>query len=334
MNAHTMYKLGRKCSYIYGDISEDDTKDSIKNKIYAADAARRLDNKKIGLIGHRAPGFYSSNYDELLIKSKFGVEVEYIDLARIYGLMDKINSKDIKDKISGLEKNTCFGYSVPSDELEKSVRLYLSIKELIKEHGIHALSIRCWPEFKNDIGIFVCASLSMLNKENILISCEGDVYGILMMLLQRNISDETPFFADLVDIDKSKNQGLFWHCGSASYDLRRPDGEFTISSFYKDPAGCAMDFPIDYNGKDITVNALITDVDNELQILDISCRGEETVDKFKGNACTVKFDSPLDTVTRSIFDNGFAHHYSLIGKDITPVIAEIGFQKDIKIVSY
>ncbi len=334
MNAHTMYKLGRKCSYIYGDINEDDIQNSIKNTIYAANASKGLHHKKIGLIGSRAPGFYSSNYDELLLKSKFGIEVEYIDFSKIYNLMDTVRSQDIQDKISTLEKNACFVYTVPLHELEQVIKLYIAIKQVVKERELHALSIRCWPEFKNDIGIFVCACLSMLNKENILTSCEGDVYGIVMMLLQRNISDETPFFADLVDIDKNENQGLFWHCGSASYNLRSPDAKFTMSSFYKDCAGCAMDFPIDYDGKDITVNSLITDINHEFQILDISGVGEGMADKFKGNACKVKFDSPLDQITRSIFDNGFAHHYSLIGQDISPVIKEIGFQKDIKIFSY
>ena len=98
--------------------------------------------------------------------------------------------------------------------------------------------------------------------------------------------------------------------------------------------GCTFDFSIDAKGKKVNISRLGTDINGDFRILNISAKGMEIGKVLCGNSCLVKFDKPVDLITREIFNNGFEHHYSVIMSDISNVLKEIAFWKNINTYFY
>ncbi|NLG00495.1 MAG: hypothetical protein GX565_10135, partial [Lentisphaerae bacterium] len=73
MAVHTLRKLGRKNSFVFGPA--DQTGELVKKPLTLIKCLADLAAAKIGLVGGRVPGFYTSNCDEMRLRAKIGSEV-------------------------------------------------------------------------------------------------------------------------------------------------------------------------------------------------------------------------------------------------------------------
>ncbi|MBC7333950.1 MAG: hypothetical protein H5T85_05795, partial [Actinobacteria bacterium] len=221
MNCHILHKMSIEYRAYFGSLDSLKLRTEIERTILAIYAIKNINNKRIGLIGSRAPGFYTSNYDELKLRKKFGVEIEHIDISKVYLIAEKVSNKEILREMNYLNKNIGRNNNVAEKDTIKLLKLYTAFKRIAYDLGFDAFAIKCWPEFHEDYGIAICPALGMLNSNDIMTSCEGDIYGVMTMIVQKSIAFSIPFFSDLVHIDESENSGIFWHCGSAPRELAK-----------------------------------------------------------------------------------------------------------------
>ena len=81
MAVHTLRKMGRKYEFVFGPASEADA--LLQKPLNVLKCMADLAATKIGLVGGRVPGFYTSNCDEMRLRSSIGAEVEIIDQLEI-----------------------------------------------------------------------------------------------------------------------------------------------------------------------------------------------------------------------------------------------------------
>jgi len=155
-------------------------------------------------MGYRTPGFYSSNFNELIVKSKIGLEIIHVDL---------------------------------SETLAK-------VEEISQELELDSIAIKCWPELRDFREMGVCFVSSRLTDYGIMTSCEADVNGVLTMMIQNILTEIVPFFCDLVQIDEKKNEVLFFHCGNAPCSLVNPDYNVSLRQFFLGKGGVTVEFPL------------------------------------------------------------------------------------------
>ena len=166
---------------------------------------------------------------------------------------------------------------------------------------------------------------------------EGDMHGLVTMMMQRNITGGLQFLADLIYSDVEENTGIFWHPGSAPMEMAGDPLEITLDNFslkVKDAPdkGCEMNFEIFSENKRVTVNRLGPDCDGNLRMVDITGQNIKSDVSIRGNSCKMKFDNPVESIRKGILDNGIEHHYSLVLEDISAVMQEIAFWKNFKLI--
>ena len=125
----------------------------------------------------RAPGFYSSGFDEVRLQADLGVEAFHIDLSTVLKKMESISDKEADGAINDIAAAIAESVLENRSGLRKSVKVYLALKDLVQENHLDALAIKCWPEFPQEQGFSVCLSISLLNNAGIVAACEGDVQG-------------------------------------------------------------------------------------------------------------------------------------------------------------
>jgi L-fucose isomerase-like protein len=315
MNAHALWKMNLKYSLVYGNIKT--VMPDLKSQLKTISCIKQLKNIRIGSAGGRVPGFYTSNFNELALREKFGTEVEGITLLELVKLAESIEGEELAEAVAQV-KGAC-KCSVSDEDLNKAGALFAAFVKLTKKYRLDAWTVRCWPEFSELYGIGVCHVLGCLTQSGISTACEGDVYGALAMIMVKALSGSDAFFCDLISFDPEGDTGLFWHCGAAPVSLCKFGvcPELSKHSIIDGGGvkGVTCEFPL--KSGPVTVLRIGESRDGSAyRLLAISGEGLETAQMLKGNPLKVKFNRPAKELVESLVESGFEHHYVLCHGDI------------------
>lgn len=224
-------QAGLKFKRIDGDIKEDGVANKLITYFQAARAKKQLEGQTMGVIGGRALGISTAVSDPAQWLKVFGVDITHIDQMEIVTKANAISQLQVEVYRGWIEKyygKICYkGGRFESGNLDRMIRSYLAVKELIKIHGLDFIGIKCQPELSNGYAV-QCLTVQILNdpydadgdKDPVVCSCEADADGALTMQILKHISGGKP--TALQDIFSLKGNILVLaNCGSsASYFSR------------------------------------------------------------------------------------------------------------------
>ena len=320
MNAHHMWRLGIPYFHVHALPGTPEASSKLTQAINVAKAMKQLWRMRIGLIGGRVPGFFTSCVDELMLRRTLGPEVKLITEHEVFTAARNLTDEEYRAAEKEiLEDATCHCSDGPKgDQFEKAVRLYGAILKMKKQHMVDTLAMRCWPEVILDglYGIAVCSTMGHLTNHGHLCACEGDVYGAVMMSIGQTISGEKPFFCDLIICEGEF--GVTWHCGAAPCSICKPGfkPELRCSSTVEGGGvkGVTDEFPL--KGGRVTLARLGEKRDGTgFRMLVCTGTGLDTDLLVRGNPLKVKFDAGCDAIRDEVIQNGWEHHYALMYGD-------------------
>lgn len=149
--------------------------------------AQASTSDRIGMIGAPSNWLISSRYDKEVLKSQLGIEIVEIPITEVTKL----------GKVDG--------------GIEGANKIYERIKELVKEHQLSAVTLRCF-DLLSTVCNTGCIALSKLNDEGIPASCEGDIPTLITMILCKRLTGCPGFQANPARIDAETGRMLFAHC--------------------------------------------------------------------------------------------------------------------------
>ncbi len=306
-------------AYGYVKVLPAETPAALQKHIAAARCISALQKLRIGLIGGRVPGFYTSNIDEMKLRSHFGTAVEVSDLLEMVDTAGKLSQEQLDEGRAVVKKSSASACCVPDSELELAAKMFAACKAMAAKYHLDALAIRCWPETSDIFGIAPCAVIGMLNDHGIATSCEGDLPGAMtMMILKALAGDGIPLFVDLISYDEKDNSAVVWHCGAAPSSLCRKFEETEYRLHFRvdggDKKGLTNDFSL--KAGRITLAKLDQDEDGHFRMLIATGTAIDTEPFIRGNPLRVRFDVPVDKLIDTIMMKGFEHHYTVIHADL------------------
>jgi L-fucose isomerase-like protein len=325
MNAYSLWKINQKYSFVYGDCST--ALNQLVSQIKVFQCIKDLESTRIGSVGGRVPGFYTSNFDEMAMLETFGVQTEKITLLEV---VENARKKlETAKPVSNIENG-----DVSEDDLQKLNALYEAFIEAAEKYCLNAFAVRCWPEFGDIYGIGVCALLGLLTDNGMPSGCEGDVLGTLAMVIGEKLSGSAPFFCDLISFNEAENTGIGWHCGAAAPSLCKADcnPKFCHHSVMDGGGvkGVTCDFPL--KSGPVTFFSLTEKRDSGYRLLMATGEALETEQVLKGNPLEIKFNSDIKEMIETIVENGIKHHYVLVHGDITEELTLFAKLLEIEII--
>ncbi|MBN2643196.1 MAG: L-fucose/L-arabinose isomerase family protein [Victivallales bacterium] len=331
MNAHALWKMHLKYTLVYGHA--DAVVPELNRQLKVFECVKALKRVRIGSLGGRVPGFYTSDFNELAMREKFGAEVEGITLLELVKVAESIG-KDELDEALAMVKGSCI-CKITDEELNKGAALLAAFRKLSAKYRLDAWTARCWPEFSDIYGIGVCHILGCMTQIGIPVACEGDAYGALAMMMVKILSGSDAFFCDLISFDQHGDTGLFWHCGAAPVSLCK-DGctpQLLKHSIIDggDKKGIAVEFPL--KPGPVTVVRIGDARDgNGYRLLSIGGEGVDTTQLLHGTPLTVKFNRPAEELVEKLVDSGFEHHYVLCHGDVRKELRLFAKMLDMELV--
>jgi L-fucose isomerase-like protein len=322
MAVHTLRKLGCKYASVFGPVA--DAAKILAKPLTTVKCLAELNVAKVGLVGGRVPGFYTSNCDEMRLRALIGPEIEIIDLLEIVDTSGKLSEEEVQQGLDVVKKSSAKRCEKVEAALEPAGRLYKAMLKSAEKYGLTAYAVRCWPEWSDIYGIAPCATIGMLNNIGLVSSCEGDVLGAVLMQIQASLSEGTPFFADLISFDYDQNTAVLWHCGAAPTAICRNFEETVLNQHFRvdggNKKGLTNEFPLK-EGR-VTLAQLDEDGDG-YRMLIAAGTAIDTEPFIRGNPLNIRFDCSVKSFVDTIMNQGFKHHYTMVHADIENELLEL-----------
>ena len=335
MNAHHMWRLHIPYFHVHAEPGSDDAAAQLLQAIRVTKAMKELSRMRIGLVGGRVPGFYTSCCSEMLLRRKLGPEVKIITQHELFTTAERLTDAEVKDATDTLLSDApCHPTDGPREgQLEKSARLFGAVKKLKDKFMVDTFAMRCWPEvILNDLyGIAVCSTLGHLTNHGFVTACEGDVYGAVMMRIAKTVSNDMPFFCDLIIAEGE--YGVAWHCGAAPCKLCKEGFQPTLRCSATVEGGgvkgITNEFPLKPGRVTLARLGETRDGDG-YRMLIATGDGLDTDLFVRGNPLKIKFDAGCDAVRKEVINNGWEHHYALMYGDQSEALLALCRNMDIQ----
>ncbi len=194
----------------------------------------------IGCIGARTTKFKTVRFDEITLQ-KYGITVETFDLSELIYLVGKKkdNDSEIINRIKRLKNYTNCSL-VPEDKMVTLAKISVILDEYIHQYQLNALTLRCWDEMHQILGVAPCVLLSELNDRGVAASCEIDLCSAINMYSMQLASEKAT-----ACLDWNNNYGddpdkvILFHCGPVAQSLMTEKGLVTDHKmFAKNNPGC------------------------------------------------------------------------------------------------
>lgn len=311
MNAAALRKLGAVYHTVYGSKEDERAEGKVKNLLMAYQTVKAFSHTSLGLFGYRPTAFYNCSFDESLIRRTFGVKIEETDLKVVFDKMEALPEAQWQEDMAKMSK-TYDTTKLPDGHLENHSKLYLALKEVMKEQRYDFATLKCWPEMGN-LHTTPCAVLGRLADEGINIGCEGDVDAELTQMAEYFLTGKPSFITDMINIDERENVMTFWHCGNAAPSLCNPDYEVSIRNHPLAGQGTAFYGALKPG---LVTIARFCNLGGSYKLF--LMKGEAVpMDRYtRGIMVNVQVDRPVRDVVEGIIQEGVPHHYSIVWEDV------------------
>jgi len=269
---------------------------------------------RIGAIGARTTKFKTVRYDEITLQ-KYGITVETFDLSELIYKVQ--NMPDDAEKVVA-KRERLINYTdfscVPQDKVNTLAKIAVVVDDYIEEHELDCVTIRCWDEMHQILGVAPCVLLSELNDRGIVASCEIDLCSAITMYAMQLASEMPTAVLDWNNnYSDDPDKVIMFHCGPVAQSLMTGKGKVTDHKmFSKNNPGCGWGsnegrikaFPMTYSNC-ITENGKLI-----VYIGEGEFTGEPIEDEFFGCA-GVAHIKDLQPKLIKLGQSGFRHHTSV-----------------------
>jgi L-fucose isomerase-like protein len=325
----------RKLPFYYAGIffhQEPEFRAEVETFMRACAVVKGQKNARIGQVGLRPANFETVAYDEVAMIQKFGQNVIFEDLSDVVRRAKSYKDADPRlGQITANLKKELAEVTVSEDYLAKEARLELALREFWEHSHLSSMAMSCWPSIQPLYGISMCAMYGRLTGQGMLTACETDILGALSMRLNYDaaLGETVPHFVDwTIQHRENANWFLSWHCGNAPACLANDRGKAALRS-RKDMTGTLPYAPGDDTaglyqfqlkpGKVTLVR--LAEYDNHWKMLITSGEIIPTDEVLAGTWAWVAVKDHAK-LYRTLVEEGFIHHASMIHDDQTKVLLE------------
>ncbi len=156
----------------------------------------------LGIIGKPSDWLIASEVDKKSCLDKLNINLIDIDMSEFFDSYQFA-------KVTEFAHNDVLLYD--EVELNYAKKVSMTLEKLIKKYNLSGLTIRCF-DLLGTIHTTGCLGLSLINKNGLVGTCEGDVPAMLSMYLMNKITGQSGFQANPARIDSKTCQVVFAHC--------------------------------------------------------------------------------------------------------------------------
>lgn len=198
--------------WLYGDVKDALFVKRFITTIGAIRCVKAIKGKKIAIAGGVAEGFVNLEYSKAKVENRFDVKIEEVDIDKIIDSVLEMKDEEVNDLAMEI-KNSASSFSADEKRFIKSCKLIKVIKKYFEENDYAGMAIACWTRFQERLDIFPCMAYGYLCDHGYPVACEGDLLGLISMIMLSAATQKKSALMDMVQVDPDFNGVVWWHCG-------------------------------------------------------------------------------------------------------------------------
>lgn len=289
----------------------------IENFSLVNNAIEAINNSSFGVIGEPSDWLLTSKQ----IKScgSFKTKLVEININEVSKKVGTISTSNTTSKIENDYQHKC----VHSSEIDNSSKVYDALKDIASTNGVDAITVRCFDLLKHKYT--ACMALSILNDENIVSSCEGDIFALFTMFVANKLTNKPVWMANPSSVNKEENTLILAHCTVPSKMLSNFD-ESQLTTHMESGLSVAIQGPL--KKQDVTILRIGGNFDKILfstgKIIDTDMRNP--------NLCRTQVQIKLNVNAQDWLNNSLGNHQILVYGNITNLLTDFCNFTNIEIV--
>jgi len=197
-------EIGIKHRYVYGSYEDPAEIEKITSYCRASAMKNRLNMSTIGTFGGRGMGQTCGIADPSQWMRTFGIDIDSRDTTELMDTAKKVKKEEVTEARKRIQK--LFAEKIPeNDQSDRSIRLYLAIRKLVKKYDWDFYTIQSFPGLGDQYSA-TCFAQSMMLEEGMGTSTLGDFKPALTVKCLTDLSREPVYYGDLQHLDKANKE--------------------------------------------------------------------------------------------------------------------------------
>jgi L-fucose isomerase-like protein len=183
----------------------------IEEAVHDINVQRKLQRARIGLVGTPSDWLVASSPGVSTVRAAWGPTVVPIDMEEVVAKLEAIADSNLEPHVESFVAGASEVREPTAAELGDVARVYLGLKQIVADHKLDALTVRCFDfvQHQNTTG---CFGLAQLTDEGIIAGCEGDLVSTVGLLWAQTLLGVTPWMANPAQLDPVRNTLWLAHC--------------------------------------------------------------------------------------------------------------------------
>ena len=226
----TLRQHGVRCGLVYGHPAAQDTHSALQEEVALIYTLQQVRCAKVGLVGGHAPGFIDLHVDPRPLAEELGAVICNIALTEFLTRF-KQGKEHIEDYLTHLQRYPLHFHDIKPEDQEDTLivqaRYWALYDQYIKQGGLSALALRCWPELPDGIGHWPYLAVSCMLSEGMAVAIEGDTEGALCMLISLALTGKASYLTDW--LSHHGQHICLWHGGAIPFHFCQEDKQGPIA---------------------------------------------------------------------------------------------------------
>ncbi|MBR5700570.1 MAG: hypothetical protein IKX37_05700 [Bacteroidales bacterium] len=172
-----------------------------------AEARKRLDGLRLGVLGAPSDWLIASDVDPEAIQEGLGISLVEVPMREVKDAIAKASPIQVPLPAEAIES--------ASGPVKKAIpgaeQIYGGLLAVVKGRRLDGFTLRCF-DLLGDVGNTGCLALAQFNADGIPAGCEGDIPALLSMTVAQVATGHTGFMANPSRINPETGEIVFAHC--------------------------------------------------------------------------------------------------------------------------
>ena len=176
-------------------------------------------------------------------KETLGIDIIRRPFAELNDLWEKADNDQAQEIYQRWKQSAVSVIGVPNETLEKSARMYVAMKQCLKNHDACAVTINCLGGFYGGhIHAYPCLGFHELLNEGLVGACECDTMSTITMVVMTTLTKGRPGYISDPVMDVATKQIIYAHCVASNkvFGVNGPSNPFTILTHSEDRQGASL----------------------------------------------------------------------------------------------
>ncbi|MDR1093363.1 MAG: hypothetical protein LBL66_04365 [Clostridiales bacterium] len=306
----TLRKMKRDYVAVVGSVDDARAYEKIGAYVRGAKAVKDLRGANIGVIGHVFRGMYDIEVSKTFLKSAFGVNIIQIQSGHLLELWQGTADAEAEAVASALTKRFRLK-NVAAGDVRRASRLAAAMEKLAEKFSLDAVCFLDQHFIQRHTLASARIGASLLTEHaGICANCEGDLGGLLTMMLLRSVTGNAPLMAEWGEYDARTNACLMIGHGIGVPAMAASDADVRLARTPEEWGfeGAGLNYELVMRPGPVTLAHLL-EAPTGYRLM--TARGESIgfprLD-FDEIHAAVRVDMPVKEFLEKAFDYGVSHH--------------------------